>query len=602
MTRLDGIVFLGDLEADHSEAPKCGRTWSTAIADGVQDHEDRAALRPRAMRSVRWNVIASSLDARVDLEAAIAAVLEEGNACATFWSRGWVMGSFSGSTATFSAPLPVAGDWIHFMDPAGTFCLKVQSMSGSTATFTASSPRAFAAGGVARPVIFGRAYTDGLQAIDGAMATATLRVVEPMGIGTRATQSCPAPSCPTAPTGVSMCEPPPSLSITPASLCGQFTLSWASEPAATWKVWSSSSSTGPWSLVTTVTSVGYSADVPLRTGRYYSVTVIRGGIESERSNPVFAAGVTLERLMRTLQERRTAGGGAAVNWPDRTLPSAGDPGAYPADGFYAADIADDGATELTLLQAVFDAFDSGWVEQYLTGDIEGTTSAPTYVYTSAPFNVLPYTVSSADPAMRLLIDLLCVLRRCARLGSIPAPEGFENDRFAASTGPDATPAAAIDDMSAAWLANPWSEQGSAGVIGMFGHTFGFQSPPTPPDVDWYCTWDCWRARVAVDLTGFSGQIQIYLLTLPYRDGAQWAAYAPTEVDGRYHQWRTVTGGAAWESEVINDHSSGVPGYDLPFEVGVDHFKGWMVAMPDGVESFVNPIVAVKQSWSHQPTP
>jgi hypothetical protein len=601
MTQLDGIVFLGALEADHTQPPKCGRSWSTAIADGVQDHEDRASLRPRAMRSVSWQVVATSLAERVDLEAVIATVLEHGNACAPFWSRGWAVAAFSGSTATLSSPLPVAGDWIHFLDAAGWFCLKVQSMSGATATFTAAAPRAFA-GGIARPVIFGRVYTEGLQAIDGEMATATFRVVEPMGIGTRATQSCSAPSCPTAPTSVSMCEPPPSLSITPATQCGQFTLSWATEPAATWKVWSSTASTGPWTLVTTLSAVGYSADVPLRTGRYYTVTVIRGGIESERSNAVFAAGVTLERLMRTLQERRTAGGGAAVNWPDRTLPSAGDPGSYPTDGFYAADIAADGATELSLLQSVFDAFDSGWVEKYLSGDIEGSTTAPTYVYTSAPFDVLPYTVTSADTSMRLLIDLLCVLKRCSRLGDVPTPAEYANWRTAQSIGTNLTSAAAIADMSATFAATTYSENPDGGVIGMFGQTFGFQSPPTPPDINHYCQYQVRRGTVTADLSGFTGSVQIYLVTHPYRDQARWTAYAPTEADGRYHLWRTVSGGAAWESEELNNYAGAVPGFDMPFLLGVDRFEGWMVAMPDSVEVFNYPVIAVKQSWTHLPTP
>jgi hypothetical protein len=612
MTRLASIVYLGSLVADHSQPPRIERRWMTAVADGVQTHEDRAALRPRAMRSVQYDVDASTLAESHELDLVITTALTEGNACAPLWGRGWQLtGAASGSTITLAAgwPVPAAGDWLHIEDGRGWLTAQVLSVAGQVVTLTSALSRAVTADAGVWPILFGRFACEGTKAQDGVMATATVRVAEPMGIGTRATQSCATPTCPTAPTSVTMCEPPPTLAISPATACGQFTLSWGSEPGATWKVWSAPTSTGTWTLVTTVTSTGYSADVPLRIGVYYSVTVIRGDRESERSNVVFATGVRLERLMRVLQERRIAGGGTTVNWPDRVLPSAGDPGASPADGYFDADVAADGsgAKERDLLQSIYDAFGAsgGWVSKYLSAEIEGATTVSTYDVGTGSFNVLPFTVTTGNrtTAMRQLVTLLCLLNKCVRFGTVPVvAEDYANWRLAESDGSILNPTDAVADLRTNWLAATWNHDIDGGVILMFGETSKLQSPPTPPDFGYLAKFWARRGKVTVDVTALSGSVELYLVTTPFSDEPGYAAYAPTEIDGAYHRWRTITGGSTYLSEVLADIGGPVPGFSLPWVLDVTWRRGWIVAARDEPDYPLDPIAAVKRSWTYLPTP
>lgn len=601
MTRLDGIVCLGDLKVDHRRKPERTRAYRTAIADDCESGEDRAALRPRAMRGIQFDVIANTAADANLLQAVVAAATQEGNACAPLYGRGWrLITTAAGASIVLGPPLPKAGDWLLWEDPLGRFYRKVLSVADTTVTFTEAFPRTLQPGTKMWPMIFGRFTLTQTTYANAVLSAATVKVVEPMGVGTRATQSCPVPSCPTPPTPVDLCEGPPVLSIDVEGACGSVILSWLGEPSASWKIYKAPAPTGPWTLVTEVFEPGYSTPKPLRAGSYYAVTVIRGSVESDRSNVVFAAGVRLELLMRVVQERYIAGGLGEITWYDRVLPSVGNPGTYPADGYYDADIAADpsGATEGIRLQHIFDQLTA--LASVALEDSPEDTTAPAYMTVgSGPLAALPHTVTAEtlDSSMRLLVNTLCAFNHIAREGYIVDASSDEEhpayNNWKSAEAFETSASAALAALASAWGATMYAPNPPP-IIGMEGQTYHEEIPPDSGNKWYYPKFFRARGTVAVDLTGMAGSIRLYMMCGPYPDGPQWESFAPVAVDSKYHSWRAVSGNAPWESELLNGADS-LPSFTMPYVLDTGYNMGWRV----GTFSDLPPILAVKETWTYK---
>ncbi|MBI3878963.1 MAG: hypothetical protein HY301_02735, partial [Verrucomicrobia bacterium] len=133
-----------------------------------------------------------------------------------------------------------------------------------------------------------------------------------------------------------------------------------------------------------------------RSERFYAVTARVGDKDSDYSATITLPTITIERLMRSAQERwhnaaiawgTPPHGGYDITtddppfilWPDRTI---GTPSAfeYPADDFYRADLEADATVIVDLLKYLARVFaDSEWVQRYIYYDpsvIPGHTAPP----------------------------------------------------------------------------------------------------------------------------------------------------------------------------------------------------------------------------------
>lgn len=289
--------------------------------------------------------------------------------------------------------------------------------------------------------------------------------------------------------------PAPIVELQAAYQCGvSYKIEWIDfNDGATYEILYSDTGSAPWtSMVTGLTVFEYELPTPTLRDRSYILRASVLDSTSGDSNIVTLQAITVEAMMRTVQERLRVSQGAPAAaadvtgswalWPNRHSPDTTNPGHYPEEDFYAADIADpvNGVTYsvalVTAIAQVMEGFSGSWKT---TGDWNGLVTIPDHDATSLGIPVSSgIDASNYKVALLELVDSVCLMKWLAVQadqtdiaikslfvyktagGPLDAPLNFKSAREAADCANDHKDT--VDWADLVWL-------------GDWNHSFGFSS-------------------------------------------------------------------------------------------------------------------------------
>lgn len=498
----NGCVFIpGFANYERDRRPSGGRERNTSVAAVLDGSEQRQGLNSAGFRFLTWRVTTSKRLEGNPLEEAIDAALKAGRACAAEFGKG----------------NPIVGGTVNYVDaredfvlPAGYLAVWIDGavyprVVSSTSTpssgvrrynLAVALPSAPAAGsGYVWGLIFGRLEVATLGSVNWVSQEVQLTITEPPATGTLgSSDSCVPAAIPTTGSAFTVCGGATQLTLEWPGECGALAgiLRWAPVLMADqYRIKRATASGGPYTTVATVggATLSYNVDKEV-PAYYYIVTAITGTYESAASNEVMVPGVSIERMMRVVQERYMATDGypgslTPLYWPDRLIgaPTAGD---YPVDGFYANDVATYGdARAAELVAAIADAVNDTWVYRYaVIGDWKGIGEVheiPLYTeallgvpdgveITSNPDDWEDYliTLSTIVCHLQFIRVLMTMEDSATRSGFAQGTHADQQSGLVGTTGTGTYLAYGI----ASWNADAWTDEGGTASTGL-----------TVPDLD-----------------------------------------------------------------------------------------------------------------------
>lgn len=436
LTTVNGAILI-PTPPDWSSQVSGSRRWEVRTSQALDGSEDRIGVRYNSLRSLQFTPKLMDQSERSRFMDRIRAAVKLGQAAVPYWGRGRELAADVSGTAlqidSGSAELAV-GDYVLFLDwttdPEDWDCIEISAKSSATNyTLDSSVSRTYSATSYCWPILFGRIETNDADLLDDYRGKMQVRFMEPQGAGDlldAATSCGAAPAASTAGT-VTFCEGSITLSVDTSGCAGAYDLSWTKLEYADQYVIKRGASGGPYStVVATVSDLSYSVNRPWLDDEYYVVVGQIGSYEVT-SNEVTLPAITVESLMRAVQERYYAAIGSYYTWPSTPFDRVSDgtpPGNYPADGFYDPDLPD-AAREVALLQGIADVFVASpyLLRRYLDLDetslltLHGVNVALPYFEDSSgtrlsPFNALPMTVASGTRSTqaRTLASYCCLLQ------------------------------------------------------------------------------------------------------------------------------------------------------------------------------------------------
>jgi hypothetical protein len=580
-TLINNCVFL-DSVPNWASAPSSARSWKTNVAGVVTGAEQRQGLRAAAFRSQSCRITASTQPRRVLIEEQITAALASGRACMLrIGYRSLVLSATTTRVDIADTVLMAVGDWLVIRSGVILTAREIATVATPSAGvrrygFTALAV-APSANDLVWPMLFGTLALKKVDTIDPIRAHWDIEISEPLGTGELGDSSaCTPAALASTGLGLNLCGGALSLAADLDLECGlvKATLSWEEIFGADqYRIKRSPGSGGPYSTVTTVTGNVFSYDVARSmTAYYYVVTSISGGVESDPSAEILVGATTIEGVMRALRERADFVGETLPDWPDRISDSAATAD-YPADGWYTdAGVA---ARAVTYIQAIADAFDDTWLENYVTtatptgvtavADIPVHTTATLDVPTSASINTGNYAAKLFDLAastcqLEHTLATTTVVDDDTRLGQAV---GFKyNTGTGDGTLDTASPAGAFDSASAAaWQADTWGGGGqlidlpnnagatpgamSGGPGAADGNPFlvsGAQAGTYDTDLEsWIFTRYSGRGKLQADLSADArGSARLWLVLSQVGSGLP----LPVAESGSLQIWEALTPGSA----------------------------------------------------------
>lgn len=285
--------------------------------------------------------------------------------------------------------------------------------------------------------------------------------------------------------------------------------------------------------------------------------------------------LTIERIMRAFQERRNVITGTFINWPDRVLPVPGDPGNYPADGFYDADIAaaaDPDAHRATLIQFISDQLSDTWLNGASWGyssvsSWDGLTSIPMHSVTST---MPPLTVTSAN----WLISLRTIQSYCCQMQYLRGVSFQADVELRDGQGIDTSCASAKTGAATAFAADPWTSDAS-GPRGI-----DETSNTTLPDFAFTIRASRMKYHYnTANIPAGQGTTSLWCKLIPLGSGVTHSADAPNAVDSKYHTLSAGTPALAtadWLTDYINNVGNLSGEMDCAPD-GSSIYKGWSIS-------------------------
>lgn len=507
-----------------------------ATLKSIQGQEDRVMHRSTPLVSLTYMVTPYTLQERSLLVARVEAAVKSGRACVPYWGRGQQLASACSTTAlTLTADSEwtfAAGDFVFLLEPTtGEWeVIEVASVSGVNVTLDASPSTTYPAGSLCWPVLFGVLSVGSLGLDESYRGSMELTIAEPVGSGSLIDSSSTCPAVPadfTLPT-VDFCEGTPTLSMVPGEVCGgDYELSWTGVDFVDgWLLKVSDDPGGPYTTVDSFTAEEVSTTVARAylADKYYVVVGVVGDYTTDPSNEEVVPGRTIEKAMRAIQERIESVNESAVTWPARTLPSASATADYPADDWYAEDIASGGAsTEVTLIQAIFDAITDTVLSHYTPG-VEGLAHDATIPFyqrgqSGTPFATLPLTVTTVNrqASLALIESICCALQyinQDANYALIEDRNGLGGDGTSPSDGANGTAAEALYAARVDYDSNSFVDLTASPSFTTPGvHGSILSSDPVSPGGP--RTWSSYlvtsRFKLGGDWTGYGSLGRLYLL-------------------------------------------------------------------------------------------
>lgn len=432
MTLVDGyVLFPGD--ANWKESLRGSRDWETGIETALAGNEERWALIANTKKSLSFLVTLANVQQLAILTDRIQAAQKSAKACCPHYGRGLkIAGNVSGDEVEFDNPGTLAvGDFVFFqrMDMMGEGSYDVREiLSEAAGVFTLDSAvsQTYLAGTYAWPVFFGCLKVETLTAQRGTTGQLRLTFGPPVETNAQLDDECSS--------GGTIF---PVLAYATQDACNTLRLQWyRSINASSYKVLAGDAPGGPYVEVDTTTDLYLEIEAPLFLPEYYVVVAVRDDLESDESNEVKIEAITLERVMRVIQERRrqsfawsssaASGAGDWILWANyANLYFGVDPGKYPVDGFYDAQVFSapgvvDSAQVYVMLQDISDAFhDDNWLNNF---GVDGDWEAAPLIQVHGAFagtvgkkesmgdwSAQVYTEENYEEKMRELVSRICDL-------------------------------------------------------------------------------------------------------------------------------------------------------------------------------------------------
>jgi len=473
-----------------------GERFDTEIAAALRGGEDRAALIQKPWRSMRLPFQFRTPAERGAFDLAVREGLRTGRVAAPYWPRPCETTAFGSDTIDVADTWTwAAGDYAWLEEDGAGEVVQIASIDALELTLEDTIAGTYTAGcALLYPLLFGMIEREH-SLISPDIDAPVLQFSEPSALGDYAGYSCAAAAEPPETAAFNVCDGNPELTLTLMECPLEYRISWPPVFAASaYVIYEADTEEGTYtvrseeSVMFDAPSGVYYIDVRivdlLNASRWIKVAPSFGESEGTVGAPVEVPTITIERVMRTVQERRyratkangytTAGGYALasgneyVDWPDRVLGGAGDPGNYPADAYYLADLtAAEAATAQTLVQYIADVLKhNGWLAFYFNTDdmdaLDGVASHTMLSTTQLP--ALTVTTGNYLASLETLAEYCCELVIAkvptVRIGStgVDDREVRVGDSYAyLGSSTSASCVDSVDDSLDAWNADSWTE-------------------------------------------------------------------------------------------------------------------------------------------------
>ena len=306
--------------------------------------------------------------------------------------------------------------------------------------------------------------------------------------------------------------------------------------------------------------------------------------------------VEIERAMREFQARYYWMYEEFYSWPDCY---GGPAPAYPKDGFYGEDIAEDPYMGVILVSALKNAFfykPYGKSELYSyflnlesANDLEGTTNYPDMVFTADDFSFPEVSTNNYLTIFKQLD------RSIKKFNFLPESPGYfvGNDTNSLPL----TKGCGISDGSStgcvfSQLKNyvitnypscePYFSQSFIGIEIYAGHTHHTNSSSCFSGVSYHTTqgkfyWPWEQSGYSYKLFSTNSTIYIYLMTQTYEDGLCGELSSGLIADGKYHLFTSFNGGEDYLSDPIGFLPDEISSSDIPSaSLNQPYTKGWYI--------------------------
>lgn len=174
--------------ADWKQPPTWSRVWQNQVASAVTGAESRLGVRAQPRVGLEFTITPRNLAEQIELNECVLAAKKSGLACAPYHGRGCALTATAAADATAKTLRAnfawAAGDWALFCDANGHAEAHEITAVGTPGTgLTTLQPaealtRAYSAGLLVWPLLFGRFECDELPARSGVNGPARIKITE----------------------------------------------------------------------------------------------------------------------------------------------------------------------------------------------------------------------------------------------------------------------------------------------------------------------------------------------------------------------------------------------------------------------------------------